>query len=706
MLVLFSFASAITATITAGTNTTAAYSLSNTIAPTVNVNLNQSTSIQNQQRNATTITISDVLQSDISFQSLTLALATAGLLDSLQQPGSFTLFAPTNAALALIPNSYFTRLLQDSAYQLHLANVLAFHFVTTQVLSAANLTNGRQLLMANGETVTVQNLNSQVYIQTANNQSAAQLRVADYAVTNNGNIHQLESALLPAFVYKSVVDASGTFFKSLIQTAGLEAWLRDGQYTILLPSSDAFVALPSAMFANVSAVKNLVLGHVIEKVIPSKLLVSGGDLVTANGNILRVQVRKNNANNNQTLPTFNGVVATQVDMLASNGILYLIDAVLTPSGGGSDVPTVAPTAIVSSFPPTLSAPPVVAMSSASPAAIVNSNLVQLIAQQRNLQSLGLALNAANLTSTLAALSNGTVFAPNDLAFTQMDPLLLEKLFERQWIAHLQNVLLLHVTKPDALTMKDLRNVNNRTLIMLNQEIVRVTTTNGTSVVLTDPNGAAGVVVAGADLIATNGIAHTLDRVLLPTWINATVTDVASNLTDLTTFMGLVKSAGLDKQLALGNFTLLAPSKAAFVKLASGELDALTKNITALTALLNYHFLPQVLPSVQVTSGFIKTVQGNPVMSKKTSSGQITFNGAFVMEADIPASNGLIYILDAVLTMNGDNATLAPTQAPTKAPALQQHPSSPTRQSAKTNAAARVSAYPLQIVAIGMAIVFL
>ncbi|MCC6905042.1 MAG: fasciclin domain-containing protein [Anaerolineae bacterium] len=73
-----------------------------------------------------TLTILQIVAGDVRFTSLTMALAETGLDATLNAPGSFTLFAPTNDAFATLPEGMLDALLSDpSAY----ANLLLYHIV-------------------------------------------------------------------------------------------------------------------------------------------------------------------------------------------------------------------------------------------------------------------------------------------------------------------------------------------------------------------------------------------------------------------------------------------------------------------------------------------------------------------------------------------------------------------------------------------------
>jgi uncharacterized surface protein with fasciclin (FAS1) repeats len=100
----------------------------------------------------------------------------------------------------------------------------------------------------------------------------------------------------------------------------------------------------------------------------------------------------------------------------------------------------------------------------------------------------------------------------------------------------------------------------------------------------------------------------------------------------------------------GPFTVFAPTDEAFAKLPAGALDDLLKpeNKDKLRAILTYHVVAGKVPSAKVVAlSSAKTVNGQEV--KITAmGGNVMVNNAHVVKADIPASNGVIHVIDTVL----------------------------------------------------------
>jgi uncharacterized surface protein with fasciclin (FAS1) repeats len=184
----------------------------------------------------------------------------------------------------------------------------------------------------------------------------------------------------------------------------------------------------------------------------------------------------------------------------------------------------------------------------------------------------------------------------------------------------------------------------------------ITTIQGQDVTVTiNANGVfindAQVIVA--DIIADNGIVHVIDAVLIPE-LNpepTTVVDIIVNSAVHNTLETAVIAAGLADDLSGdGPFTVFAPTDAAFAALPAGVLDGLLADPTgALAQVLLYHVVSGEALSSSLTNGqTITTLQGQDVTVSITG-GNVFINNAQVIMADITADNGVVHVIDAVLT---------------------------------------------------------
>jgi uncharacterized surface protein with fasciclin (FAS1) repeats len=130
----------------------------------------------------------------------------------------------------------------------------------------------------------------------------------------------------------------------------------------------------------------------------------------------------------------------------------------------------------------------------------------------------------------------------------------------------------------------------------------------------------------------------------------TIVGVASSISDFSTLVAAVKAAGLvDTLSGPGPFTVFAPTNAAFAKLPKGTVETLLKpeNKAMLTKILTYHVVSGKVLSTAIRPGAVKTVEGSTV-SLKLMGKSVMVNDANVVKADVPASNGIIHVIDTVI----------------------------------------------------------
>jgi uncharacterized surface protein with fasciclin (FAS1) repeats len=133
--------------------------------------------------------------------------------------------------------------------------------------------------------------------------------------------------------------------------------------------------------------------------------------------------------------------------------------------------------------------------------------------------------------------------------------------------------------------------------------------------------------------------------------NQDIVDTAVGAGQFKTLAAALQAAGLVGTLkGDGPFTVFAPTDAAFAKLPAGTVESLLKpeNKAKLTAILTYHVVPGAVKAEQVTSlDEAKTVNG-AMVKISTDGGKVMINDANVVKADIPASNGVIHVIDRVI----------------------------------------------------------
>jgi len=144
----------------------------------------------------------------------------------------------------------------------------------------------------------------------------------------------------------------------------------------------------------------------------------------------------------------------------------------------------------------------------------------------------------------------------------------------------------------------------------------------------------------------------------------TIIQTVASETNFSTLVGLLKVANLTDTLnGTANYTLFAPSNAAFDKIPSSALATLANNTTALKRVLLYHVVPGTLLSNDIKgNGTLTTANGLSLPYSVTST-VVSVDNASITKTDINATNGVIHVIDSVMIPPA-NATAAPTASAT------------------------------------------
>ncbi len=268
----------------------------------------------------------------------------------------------------------------------------------------------------------------------------------------------------------------------------------------------------------------------------------------------------------------------------------------------------------------------------------DKNIVETAVAAGSFKTLAAALESAGLLEALQGSGPFTVFAPTDEAFAKLPAGTVENLLKPENKAKLQAVLKYHVVpgKAEAKTV-----VTKGSWETLNGQQIAVVV-KGDSVTID------GAKVTATDIIATNGVIHVIDSVILPE--TKSIPQVAEAAGSFTTLLAAVKAAGLSETLSgEGPFTVFAPTDEAFAALGTTVQDLLKpENKAKLASILTYHVVAGRVFAEQAKGlTEAKTVNGQTV-AIESKLGKLKVGGATVVAADIDASNGVIHVIDTVL----------------------------------------------------------
>ncbi|MEL7483937.1 MAG: fasciclin domain-containing protein [Planctomycetota bacterium] len=267
------------------------------------------------------------------------------------------------------------------------------------------------------------------------------------------------------------------------------------------------------------------------------------------------------------------------------------------------------------------------------------NIVETAAGAGTFETLLAAATAAGLADALTGEGPLTVFAPTDDAFAALPEGTVESLLQPENIDTLKAILLYHVVAGD---VRAAQVVDLNTADTLNGQRVDIAV-NGSNVMIDNAR------VVSADVLATNGTIHVIDKVLMPSTDDIIDTAVAAG--SFGTLATAIKTAGLVEALkGDGPFTVFAPTDEAFAALPAGTVANLLKpeNRDQLTSILTYHVVSgRVYSDQAIAAGTATTLQGDAITITSNNDG-VMINGASVISADLDTSNGVIHVIDSVL----------------------------------------------------------
>jgi len=263
----------------------------------------------------------------------------------------------------------------------------------------------------------------------------------------------------------------------------------------------------------------------------------------------------------------------------------------------------------------------------------SSDIVDTAVGAGQFKTLVAAVQAAGLVDTLKGEGPFTVFAPTDEAFAKLPEGTVDALLKDP--KKLGAILKYHVvagkvTAADVTKLQEAKTLLGQTVAINTKDGVRIENAK----------------VTATDIECSNGVIHVIDTVLLP---KEDILGVAGSAGQCKTLLTAIEAAGLTDTLrGEGPFTVFAPTDEAFAKLPAGTLDALLKDKEKLRAVLTYHVVAGKVMAADVAKlSEAKTRQGRAVKID-TSSG-VKVDAARVVKTDICAGNGVIHVIDAVIT---------------------------------------------------------
>lgn len=404
-------------------------------------------------------------------------------------------------------------------------------------------------------------------------------------------------------------------------------------FTVFAPTNEAFAAFFQANgFSGVNQVptavlQNILLNHVLSGTVTSGSLSTGYVNTLATGpNQQAVSLYVNTASGVR----LNGVSSvTSADNSASNGVIHIVDAVIP-------VPTIVDHALA------------------------NSNFSILVS----------ALTRSSFGSTFTDLLSGsegapfTVFAPTNDAFADvLSGFGLSSLDDLPDDV-LQTILAYHVVSGANVRSTDL--TDGQTVTTVSTETFTIDLDNGAQII--DGTSFPANIVA-TNVQAGNGVIHVVDKVILPPSV---VDDLATTIASVVVFNPNFSTlqAALETTNLLGalsdeeaSLTVFAPDNSAFENfLTNNGLSGFGDiPVDVLTQVLLNHVIDGEFQSTDLSTTYVNTLATETASEAALSmyinvdegvviNGGVANGGATVTAADVMADNGVIHVIDNVISL--------------------------------------------------------
>lgn len=580
-------------------------------------------------------TIVDAAVANGSFTTLVAALEATGLDETLaDENATFTVFAPTDAAFALLGQEAIDGLLADTDT---LSAILTYHVLGSEVNSTAAIgAAGTTVATVNGASLGLSLDGDNLLVNTAT------VTTVDLQ-TDNGIIHVIDAVLMPPeammdstsnIVETAVAAGDFTTLVAALEATGLDATLanEEAEFTVFAPTDAAFAMIDAAvldrLLENPDELSAILLQHVVAGSVDSvtAYTLNGQSAPTAAGSTETPVTIPVAINSSTDMLTFGGAQIVTKDIYANNGVIHVIDMVVIADA---------------TIPPAY------------------GNIAEVASANDSFDTLVAALTAADLVSVVAnPEADFTVFAPTDAAFADLG-------LDETNVGDLENlteVLLYHVlaseVKQDGAVTVAQSDMNTVATANTAMDKIALSQTESNLYVNTS-------MVTLANVFADNGVIHVIDKVLLPPKATSNrsmnnIVEIAVANEDLETLVAAVTAANLVDTLsdAEATFTVFAPTDAAFDALPAGTLDSLLADPTgALTDVLSLHVISgSEVDSITAMSlnGKAATTLDGEMVGISIMDNMLKVGGANVTITDIYASNGVIHVIDAVITEGESN----------------------------------------------------
>ncbi|KAI0230149.1 Transforming growth factor-beta-induced protein ig-h3 [Lamellibrachia satsuma] len=380
--------------------------------------------------------------------------------------------------------------------------------------------------------------------------------------------------------------------------------IREGPYTWFAPENNAFRGIPrdiTKQMAVKNQKKNLILYHTVSGRYYSKDLKNGMELPTLyEGN---PKIRVNKYGNGIT--TVNCARIILPDQIATNGILHVTDKVI------------------------------------SPIKTEGSTITELLLRDGKFGELVTALIVTGLGNDLREEGPFTIFAPTDAAFRKAPQEVVDRILNNKEV--LMKLLRYHVIE---------RDLCSAAIISPTKITTREGQTLEVSCDVSDRLTINGASASETDILASNGIIHAIDDLLIPD----SARSVKETLTKLglSRFLEYSQAAGLTDIVdgtAREGYTLFIPNDEAFRNLTPEQNHILRAQPAMVRKVFQYHVVKGNMSTRQlVGEAAVKSYNADVKVKIHVNVQQKGFgvNSARILQSDQVAGQSVVHVVDKVM----------------------------------------------------------
>ena len=437
--------------------------------------------------------------------------------------------------------------------------------------------------------------------------------------STNGVVHMVDRVILPATKTISETIQDDTQFKTLkdvLAKTGLKEDLasNDGQWTLFAPTDAAFEKLEATMKSKIlsgnGCSADILKHHLLPNVICSGVV--DGKAKTVNSLNKYVILERDE----QDVLFIEGVKLVMTDIVASNGVIHVIDDVIIPESSRS-----VPEAL----------------------------------EESHMTTLKELFDLAGLSDHLDALTNVTVFAPSERALKELPESFMKTLKSNP--DKLKEFLMYHVVTPKTCHCDFADNKVMPTGLV--GKSLRMNKYGGLLPVdILDPNNVPVTVqcarVTHTDTEVCGGMIHTVNKVLLPP--GGKIVEVLTHNGKHKKLVELINFSGLEAELNTeGPFTFFAPTDGAFESMRDGLLEKIFADKELAAKVVKHHVLKNHLCCAGITKSILffdtsnkRTLGGDIISVRRSNGGYLYADRAEIITCDTMAHNGVVHGIDRVL----------------------------------------------------------